>query len=364
MLLAGHYQNISKAIITGGHSSKMNPFNLMKTLDIQADPSEMDRRLRARIQPWELFGVLLCCAMVGIYLWLMSIQMGAPVDFMGYVGVEAQSGLYYSGWIRPVFALLGQLPLSVAYTIFCAINILCAFFTVRVFGGKPLFVLASFQMLSSLYYGNMSAMIAGGISLCWWGLAHKRWYLAGLGIVIATSKLQVGGLWCLLLIWYAAVTWRQFARILVVPAIAGVLSLVLYPMWLLNFLRNLSVFPYVHLGITLWIYVGAWALLLWVPALLLPMGRKERFFALIATFALAIPYYQHSDLLSLAAMPIGWLPLILQVGFLRGMWGFTAIRLTALLPGLIYCGIVLPAGYRWIRGWRKPQPGRISTQRP
>jgi hypothetical protein len=238
-----------------------------------------------------------------------------------------------------------------AYGLFCVLNVVMAFFAVRVFLGKPLFVLLSFQLLSELFYGQMSGILSGGIALCWWGLAHKRWNIAGLGIILAMMKYQVGLLWCLVMIWYAVVSWRDFSRILLIPAVVFAISMAMYPEWIVRVASNVSTFPYVHLGITFWNYVGAWALLLWIPALFLPLNRKERFFALITAGILSVPYYQHFDLLTLAALPIGWLPLLLQVAFLRGVWEVPAIRLTALLPGLIYAVIVLPAGYHAVKTW-------------
>lgn len=329
----------------------MTKFDIMNYLDIRLDANEMDHRLKARLSPWELFGVALCFSMIGIYVWLMKIHMGYPVDFEIYMNVEATTGLYYGAWITPFFNLLKFLPFTTAYVIFSIINVLCALFTVRVLGGKPIFVLVGFQLFSTLYYGQMSGILAAGIALCWWGLAHRRWNICGLGMILAMTKYQVGLFWCLLMIWYVGVSLRNFLRILVVPALIGVITLIIYPLWPLKVATNLSVFPNIPLGITLWIYMGAWCLLFWIPGFFLPMSRKERFFVFISLLTLAVPYYQHIDLLTLAALPIGWLPLILQVAFFRGLWGFTPIRLTALLPGLIYCAIVIPAGYRAAKDW-------------
>lgn len=322
---------------------------IRKYLNISLDADAMDRRLRARLSLSELFGVALCFAMVGIFAWLMQIKMGYPVDYQVYMKQEATTGLYYSATIKPFFSLLGLLPFTIGYVILCVINVLCALYAVRVFGGQPLFVLVSFQLLTILYYGQMSGIVAAGIALCWWGLAHKKWNAAGLGFLIAISKYHVGLFWCLPMIWYAAVGWRNFFRILVVPILAGIVSLVIYPMWPLKVITALSTFNQIHLGMTLWIYLGSWVLLLWIPTFLLPMSRKDRFFALLATAPLALPYYQHIDMLALAALPLGWLPAILMIAYLFGILDKIAVRLTALLPALIYCAIIIPAGYQAMR---------------
>jgi hypothetical protein len=322
-----------------------------KYLNISLDPVEMDRRLHARISRSELFGVAFCFSLIGIFVWLMQIRMGYPVDFQVYMESEATSGLYYSATIKPFFSLLSLLPFTTAYVVLCVINVLCTLYAVRVMGGNPLFALVGFQLLSILYYGNMSAIIIGGIALCWWGLAHQRWNAAGLGLLIALSKYHVGLFWCFPMIWYAAVSWRDFMRILVVPAVIGAISLVVYPLWPIKVLSGLSTFSLVHLGITLWIYIGAWGLLLWIPGLLLPMSRKERFFSILALAPLTLPYYQHIDLLAFAALPIGWLPWILQIAFVGNLGKNPAIRMTALLPGLILCATLIPAAYRAGKIW-------------
>ena len=46
-----------------------------------ADIDAMDRRLRARLSYIEFAGLVLGCAMIAIFVYLMRIKAGGPVDF-------------------------------------------------------------------------------------------------------------------------------------------------------------------------------------------------------------------------------------------------------------------------------------------
>ena len=262
------------------------------------DQQIITNRLRARLNLWEFFSLSFCIAFVGIFIWLIKTQNEYPADFQYYMEKEVSSVYFFYGyWILPYFKILQLLHYTVAYGLFSMINIIGAFFSLRVFGGKPYFVLLSYQLLTSLYYGQIAGIIAGGLALCWWGIAQKNWGLAGLGLLIASTKYQVG-LLGLILIWYSGISWKDFLKILVVPIFVGLITLVIYPLWPLEILKKLSMFSFIHLGITLWVYIGGWALLFWLPAFLLPLTKQQRFFTLFTLTTFATPYFQHIDLIT------------------------------------------------------------------
>jgi len=203
----------------------------------------------------------------------------------------------------------------------------------------------SYQVFAILYYGQISGLLAGGLALCWWGIAHDRWNLAGLGLLIAVTKFQVGLFLGGILIWYAGVSWRHFWRMMVVPVVIGIISLFLYPFWPLELLNKLIAFPNMHLGITFWNYIGAWSLLFWIPALFLPLSKPERFLSLFALIIFAVPYYLQFDLITLFTFPISWLPGLGYLGFLFPFFGLAVIRILVIIPILLYLRIILPAGY-------------------
>jgi len=315
---------------------------------IDPDPKAMDERLRAPLGLWELFGITFCMTLVGIFIWLINIKAGYPVDFLVFMSKGISPEIFYGYWILPVFSLLKLLPFQIAYSIWCLVNILCLVYTVRVFGGKAMLVLISYQFFTSLYYGNISGILAGGLALCWWGLSHRAWNVAGLGLLIAMTKYQVG-LLGLILIWYAAISWREFFRLMLVPLFIGLLSVIIYPYWPITMLHKLSGFSFMNLGITLWIYIGAWCLIFWIPALLLPLKKPARFLALFCLISFATPYFQHIDLLTLFAFPMGWLPLLGNIGYLFPFIDKNAVRLIAIIPILLYLICILPATIQQLR---------------
>ena len=141
--------------------------------------------------------------------------------------------------------------------------------------------------------------------------------------------------------------WRDFLRILVVPLLAGLATLAIYPQWPVEFLGRLSTFPFTHLGITFWNIIGPWALVFWLPALLLPLSRHQRMLALVSLSAFAVPYFLQVDLITLFAFPIGWIPLVGWLGAFFPIWGMAAVHAVVLAPFLCYLGAIAP-GVKWI----------------
>ena len=236
-----------------------------------------------------------------------------------------------------------------AYFTWCSINIFSVLFAVRVFNGKPLFVLAGYQMLSIIYYGQISGLLAGGLALFWWGMLHRRWNLAGLGWLLAITKFQVGLSLGLILLWYANLKWREIIQLLITPMVVGLISMVLYGLWPLELIQKISSFSYIHLGITFWNYIGPWALLFWLPAFTFPLSRSSRFLALFSLSSFAVPYFLQIDLITLFSLPLGWLPLLGYLGIFFSFWGMRVIRLIVIAPFLCYLFTILPPIFKLVK---------------
>lgn len=317
---------------------------------------EIARRLRARISPWELFALTLTLSLLGVFVWTHSSLSILPNDFYYYLQTTSGdfSGYYYAYWILPLFSLLALLPPLVAYAIWAATNILCVFFASRVFGGRTPLVLLSFQMLYVAFIGQIMGIICAGLALLWWGLKRRRWALAGLGLSIACTKFHVGIIVGLILLLTADISWRERLRVLVIPAIVLALSLVIYPMWPLDVLSSMRTTPANDWGsVSLWRWIGPYALLLWIPPLLLPLSRPQRLVALTTTMALALPYFQQTDLLALFILPIGWAYVIFgNVGYLLFAVFWDWVWLLSIAVCIAYCSIIFPALLRSISSLR------------
>jgi Glycosyltransferase family 87 len=320
------------------------------------DAQIMYWRLRQRLTPGELFALAFALGMVGIFTWLPP---GAPFafDFRIYLGTAQgnfsyyyygqQYYYYYGYWLVPIFIGLAKLPLNLSYVLWCAINILAVFFAARVLGGNVPMAVLSYQMLYSLYYGQIDGIIVGGLALVWWGLVNQKWNIAGLGIALASAKYQLGFTGSLFLMLLADVSWKDRLRVLVVPILVVLASLILFPYWPLQVLNTLRTNPPNDEGsISLWRWLGPSVLLLWIPPLLLNLTRERRLLALVAVTGLTLPYFQQADLLFLLALPIGWIGLLGNLGYLLMVKGWVVLQALALMPLVVYVTILAPAFVR------------------
>ena len=121
--------------------------------------------------------------------------------------------------------------------------------------------------------------------------------------------------------------------------------MIVYPGWPLEVYNLLLNNPPNDRGsISLWRWFGAWSLLLWVPPLVLRLSPERRTLALVAASTLAIPYFQSNDLLWLLVMPIGWIGLLGNLGYLQfGVWELI-LRLWPIF--LVALGLDLMIGHK------------------
>lgn len=304
----------------------------------------MDRRIQAPPSVWEAFAILLDLALVGVFVYLQPNALHYDLDNYLKVARGDFGFYYYAYWLVPLFAALGQLPVTVVYVVWSVVSIAAVWFAVRAFGGRAVPVLISYQMFYVLFQGQLTGVVVGALGLLWWGMAHRRWNIAGLGMIIAATKFQTGILFGVILWLLAPLAWRERGKILIVPVAVGVLSLVVYPGW---FLTTIAVIqnnpPDVSGSLALWRWVGPAVLLLWLPPLLLPLAREKRIIALVATATLAVPYFQQTDLLALFVLPIGWLAWLGNLGYLIVLFDNTALQMLAIVPLIVYVVILLPA---------------------
>jgi hypothetical protein len=309
------------------------------------DPDEMDRNLRKKPSVGEFIALLIGLSIIGISVWLYQNGYTVLIDYF-YFTNSASGTLdhYFMGfWIMPVFNLLRLLPVPVGYTIWGILNLAGVWFASRVIRGNATWALFVYQLLYMLYYGQISGFIVGGLGVAWYGLVQRKWNLAGLGFLIAGAKpqtgLMAGGLMWLL----APLAWQQRLRMLFVPLIGVVLSLLIYPGWPLQILEEWQhIQPNDFASITLWRWVGPAGLLLFIPPLLLNLSWHRRYIALVCACTLAFPYFQQADLLILYVLPVGAFPVLGNLGFLYPWFQWDALKLMAVVPLAIYLVILFP----------------------
>jgi hypothetical protein len=324
---------------------------------LDTDAQVIERRLKARISPWELFALTLALSLLAAFVWTHSSLGILPNDFLTYLRTASGDfrGYYYAYWMLPVFSLLAQIPSLVAYAFWAAINIVCVFFAARVFGGRVPLALLSFQMLYVAFVGQIMGIITGGLALLWWGLHRRNWILAGFGLTIACTKFHIGIIGGAILLLMVDIPWRKRLQVLIIPAIVFAISLVIYPLWPLDVVNTIRTTPANDWGsIALWRWIGPYALLLWIPPLLLPLSRTQRIAALTVTMTLALPYFQQTDLLALFILPIGWIYVLLgNLGYLFFAVYWEGLQILVVVPLLVYATIIFPAFFRWLTSLRR-----------
>ena len=234
------------------------------------------------------------------------------------------------------------------------LGIASVFFAARVFGGKPVLALLSYQFFYTLFYGSIIGILIGFLALFWWAMAHHHWELAGLALVLGCAKFQIGipigcTLWLL-----SNASWRDRVRVLAVPILVAGLSLLVYPGWVMGLIQRMGADPPNDWGsISLWRWIGPWVLLFWIPVLALPLIPQKRAIAVIAAAALGLPYFQQQDLIALYIFPVGWPALLGNLGFLFGIFEFKVLPLLGIVPLVIYMRIIVPACIEMVKKRRE-----------
>lgn len=326
----------------------------MKTLHtlFELDPQGIEARLLRKPTLIETFAVAFPIVLALLFAYLnSSAAMPFASDFDFYMrALDGTSPFYYTYWSLPIFQSLALLPgLHTAYILWCVLNVIGIWFAARVFGGRIAPVLLSYQTLIICFYGQITGITIAGLALLWWSLHRRRWALAGVGAALALIKWQMGIPLCVALVLLADTSWLDRLRTLLVVLTITLISLLLYPGWIVTVLWDVITQPPYRFGdISLWYYVGSVSLILWLPPLLLPMSRGRRYAALCATTALAMPYFQQTGLLALFVLPLGWFGLLGNLAYLYIWFPDAQLGFMIVVPILAYLWTVLPSLRTWL----------------
>lgn len=308
---------------------------------LKLDADTIEARLRTRLTRFE-FGALVALLLIQLGFVYLRASYGedvAGIDLMAFYDAAHGDywGFFYADWILPVFMAMDALPGELGYLVWGTANIGAVFFATRVFGGNVPILLFSYQMLYTAFFGQITGLTCGGLALLWWGMARGWWQIAGFGLLLAATKFQIGATYGLALWLLADVRWRDRWQVLIIPLAVGILSLVWHPTWPFDLLERLQDNPPDSRGnISLWVWIGPLALVLWLPVLALKLTPGQRLVGVGAAAALALPYFQQNDLLHLFMLPVGWLGLLGNWGYAFGVLGDAAFQVLALVPLVAY----------------------------
>lgn len=328
------------------------------------DPKIIAERIKAPLTRAERFGLAIAIAVV-IGMTLLSHQIGGlPVDYRIYI-LTAQgelTGYFYPYWLLPLFKLFSFLPPLLGYSLWGIMNILGVLFACRVFGGNTFFVLTSFQLFYTLGNGQIVGVMAFGLALFWWAMVNQRWVAASLGAALAAIKVQSGCFFIFFLWWLAPDSLKNKIKPALVFLVLVGISLAAYPGWPLEVIDRAAGWQHYKANVSLWSWLGAAALVFWLPVFLLRVDRSKAVILLFATTYLTVPYVQHYDLLMLFTLPIGF-PYVLagNLGYFFSGGNWIAIRMLGLIPLAVYLTIVITALIARFQPGKKKKPGDYSS---
>ncbi len=311
------------------------------SIPFQLDPKTIEDRLRARLSRGEFTALILLIFVQWGFVYLLATYGGGSAGYDWQVFEKTThgnyQGFYYPHWVLPIFELLVLLPAEWDFLVWGTLNVLMYWIAIRIFGGRPVIALLSYQAFYSADYGQIYGLTTLGLGLLWWGMARGRWNMAGFGGLLASTKFQIGGTLGLAIWLLAPVTWSQRLRVLILPTMIAVLSIIIDPDWPGGLLDRLQNAPPDTLGnISLWGWIGPLAALLWLPVIFLDLPMGRRVVAVAAAAGLAMPYFQQSDLVHLYMLPVGWVPLLGNLGYLLLVLQWEALRLLTIVAAVVY----------------------------
>lgn len=291
--------------------------------------SENTTVLEKRVhRPLERVEVILLALHIGLMVgYIRYWVQGYPVffdygDYSSWAAGNFQH-FFYAYWALPIFKFLNALPGVISVALWGVMNILSLFMGTRIFGNRVGIVFTTYQTFYIVYYGQIIGVIIGGLALLWLGLRKENYLVGGIGLVIAGIKFHIGLPVALLLIFLNDTSWDEILKIAAIPTLVGLVSVIADPSWPLRLIRGIGENPPNRMGsITLWQWVGAFSMFLWVPIVLLPMTKMERLMASLSALSLSLPYFQQTDLLTMFVFPLGPISWLGNLGFffIFGKW--------------------------------------------
>jgi hypothetical protein len=282
-----------------------------------------DRFLRLAVVPWSL----------GVALGLILFIAPHPEWHQDLIVFrQAAESLRHPYWARWLFALLAWPPQTIA---FIGLELACTgllYLSVRAFGGRHWMVFTSFAFAWTIYYGQIDGLVVGGLGLAWLAVQRGNPWLAGVGLLLASLKPQLGLPLGLALWWWSP----DRLKALLPLGLAAGLSFLQWGWWVPGWAAALfqtGDLVWLSRNLSLWTVVGPWALLVWPLVALLPLPRPRKLIAIAAATALSVPYFPLPSAVLFLGMAIPWpFWLAAQLPLLAPWLGYDLYFVLRLLP--------------------------------
>lgn len=253
---------------------------------------------------------------------------------------------YYARWL---FYLMTLPPEPVAYVLLSLVCIALLYFAVRTFGGRHWLVFTSFAFAWTLIYGQIDALVVGGLAFAWWCVKEKHPVWLGAGLLLASIKPHLALPLTLLLWWWSPARLKS----LLIPAGVFGLSLLAWGFWVPEWLARLSMEKLTDLteltrNLSIHTEVGYWAWAVWPLIYALPVERQRKLIAVAAGTAFTMPYFPLPSSVLFLAMPVPtWVYWLLQIPALGPWLGYWLYLPMKVVPPLLLLWCAWPV----IRGW-------------
>lgn len=286
------------------------------------------------------FAALVAVVIFTLMIPVLSIRADYvyPGDYRTYLQAVQGADFYYPYWIKLFLAPFTLLPFYTGYVLWSLLNIGSVYAACKLWGGNVVIALLSYPMLTVLFYGQITGILVLALVL------FDRWiarypFAAGWLAALALAKPQLAVPVLLVSALRSNVTWYPRVVSTLPTLILFAVSLLVYGDWVTGWVHHLPTVA--HEGsITLWLILGHWALLLWMP--LGFIAPEKRMLFVICTTTLSLPYFQLTGLLlSLAMLPLSALSILAFAGYTMVVWGWFGAGLMVLLPLALYIQLLL-----------------------
>lgn len=301
-------------------------------------------------------------------IFLLFAALGPGADFLvGYhdlvtrperlAEVPTNTWMLNPPWLAVFMAPFVAIPGKVGYIVFLAASLAMFVLGVYRFGGQPIPLLLSAQMMWVLWWGQIEGWGILALTIGVLALEKKSWPLMFLCLAISSVKPQLSFAPAVALWWWSGKDrWKSFLAM----AGLGLFSLWAWGPWPLWYGQAISNFTSNGHSAIWNASLGLIALPLYIPALLAPLDRRQRLIALIATTFVASPYLPYYTTVLLLCFAIPWWAYFFAfLGYLPNLIGTQlAWNAIVLLPLSVLAWLYWPILRSWIR--RKTSPASLN----
>lgn len=284
---------------------------------------------------WQQVGLLaLTLAYVVAFVILPS---GFDIPYYYLPALAGAKPMLYPYWAYWLFAPLTIVPFKINYFLLIVGLLIGIIIACQSTGGSPWLLLLSFPFVWVLWYGQAESLVAMGIALMWHGRNKQDARWIGIGLLLASLKPHITGPAAAIILWQLK-NWPLRLKSLWLLGPVILLSLVRWGwLWPVDWLANISspVFRNSYNNGSLWVWFGPWALILWVPALFVPMNNRARVLLALATSLLTMPYVPPYSQLALYLFPMPiWIWIWGYLPWMQLVFGDGIFRFNFLVPAL------------------------------